>query len=604
MNKFRQLFTFIRPYWVFALLNVAFNILAIILSLVSLTLLIPFLQLLFDQVKLVTVNVPLSFTLDSLSHNFNYYLSLVIIQKGKFPALAFISTLVVILFFLRNLTRYLAMYIAFPMRTGVVKDIRNALYFKVLILPLGYFTEQRKGDIMSRISNDVMEIEWSIMNSLMMVFRDPFAILLFLITLLIINPLLTVVVGLFLPVTGLLINYIGKILNRYSLKGQKKLGSLVSRIEETIHGIKIIKAFNAFSEMEKRFRSLNIAYTRLMNKVYRRRELSNPLTEFLAIFVLVAIIWFGGRMVLEKTHGMNADIFLFYLAVFSQLIPPAKNLITAYYYIEKGMASLERINEVLLADEVILEAPDAISLSSFNKSIEYQDVTFTYGNEPVLKNINLVIGKGRKIALVGPSGAGKSTLVDLLPRFYDCTSGQILLDGIPINRIKIDDLRSVFGIVTQETVLFNDTVFNNIAFGKMDVTEEEVVQAAKVANAHEFIMQMGKGYLTNIGDRGVKLSGGQRQRISLARAILRDPPILILDEATSALDTESEKLVQEALEKVLIHRTAIIIAHRLSTLKIADEIIVLQNGIISQRGSHHELFNKEGLYRKLYQMQQ
>lgn len=594
---------FISPYRKYALLNIFFNLLSIILSLVSLTLLIPFLQLLFDQVQLVTELLPWSFTTRSLTHNFNYYLSEVIIHQGKFDALLLISLLVVVLFFLRNLTRYLALYLVAPLRSGVVRDIRNRLYDKVLILPLGYFTEQRKGDIISRISHDVMEIEWSIMNSLMMVFRDPLAILIFVITLFLISPLLTVIALALLPLTGLLINYIGKILNRYALKGQKKLGALVATIEESIHGVKIIKAFNTFKLMTGRFTALNNSYTRLMNRVYRRRELANPLTEFLTILVLVVMIWFGGQMVLQGSRHLSADIFLFYLAVFSQLIPPAKNLITAYYYIEKGLASLERVNEVMRAEEVILEAENAVAVNSFNQSINFREVCFSYGTEPVLKNINLILEKGKKLAIVGPSGAGKSTMADLLPRFYDCTSGSLQIDGIPVNQIRIDDLRALFGIVTQETILFNDTIFNNIAFGYNETSADEVIKAAKIANAHKFIMEMENGYQQNIGDRGVKLSGGQRQRLSIARAILRNPPVLILDEATSALDTESETLVQQALERVLKDRTAIIIAHRLSTLKIADEIIVLQHGEIIERGTHSDLMSSKGLYFKLYQLQ-
>jgi subfamily B ATP-binding cassette protein MsbA len=603
MQKIKQLLEYIRPYRKYAIWNIVFNVLSVLLSLASLTLIIPFLQLLFNQVELVGEMAPWSLNIKSLTHNFNYYLSRVIIEKGKLDALFLISGVVILLFFLRNLTRYLSMYLIAPLRSGVIRDIRNTLYDKVLILPLGYFTSQRKGDIISRISHDVMEVEWSIMNSLMMIFRDPITILLFVATLFIINPLLTIIALVTLPLTGLLINYIGKVLNRYALKGQKKLGALVAMIEESIHGVKIIKAFNTFKMMKQRFKVLNDSNTRLMNRVYRRRELANPLTEFLTVLVLAIIIWFGGQMVLGGNHHLSADVFMFYLAVFSQLIPPAKNLITAYYYIEKGFASLERVNEVLDAEEVILEKKDALSKTSFNESIDFEDVSFCYTDEPVLKNINLKLEKGKKIAIVGPSGAGKSTLVDLLPRFYDCTGGRILIDGIPLQSVKIDDLRSLFGIVAQETILFNDSIYNNIAFGYPDAKEEQVIQAAKKANAHDFIQEMEEGYMNNIGDRGGKLSGGQRQRISIARAILRDPPILILDEATSSLDTESESLVQQALDRILENRTAIIIAHRLSTLKIADEIIVINQGEIQERGTHEELMLHKGLYFKLYQLQ-
>ncbi|MHC1707599.1 MAG: ABC transporter ATP-binding protein [Bacteroidales bacterium] len=603
MKKIKQLLVFIIPYRKYALLNIFFNFISIILSLVSLTLLIPFLQLLFDQVRLVTEIVPWAFNTASLTNNLNYYLSIVILEKGKFTALLYISLLVIVLFFLRNLTRYLAMYLVAPLRSGVIRDIRNNLYDKVLILPIGYFTNQRKGDVLSRLSSDVAEVEWSIMNSLMMIFRDPLAILLFLTTLFIINPILTLIAVSILPFSGILISYIGKILNRYALKGQRKLGALVTTLEESIHGVKIIKAFNTFKLVNNKFAGQNDSYTRLMNRVYRRRELANPLTEFLTILVLAIMIWIGGRMVLSDSSHLSADVFLFYLAVFSQLIPPAKNLITAYYYIEKGMASLERIDEVMNADEIITEKENAVEVHTLNQSIEYKNVDFSYANEPVLKNINLCIEKGKNIAIVGPSGAGKSTLVDLLPRFYNCKSGAIFIDGIQINNFKINDLRSLFGIVTQDTILFNDTVFNNIAFGYQEATEEQVIHAAKIANAHEFIEKMDGGYHHNIGDRGMKLSGGQRQRLSIARAVLRNPPVLILDEATSALDTESESLVQQALERILVNRTAIIIAHRLSTLKIADEIIVLKHGAIVERGKHEVLMSAKGLYFKLYQLQ-
>ncbi len=589
MKRYRQLLYFVGPYWFLAVVNIVLNMIAVLLSLVSLTLLIPFLQLLFDQVTLVNNLLPWSFSLNAVQNNFSYYLSQMIVEQGKFQALLFIAVLVVILFFLRNLSRYLAMYLIAPLRAGVINDIRNQMYDHILILPLAYFSEQRKGDILSRISNDVTELEWSVMNSLMMLFRDPFSILIFLTALFFISPLLTVITLLLLPVSGLLISYIGKVLNRYSLKGQQKLGILVSAIEESIHGIKIIKAFNAFGKMKQAFHEVNQAYTHLMNKVYRRRELANPLTEFLAIMVLVAVIWFGGRMVLLQAGGMSSDVFLFYLAVFSQIIPPGKNLITAYYYIEKGMASLHRIQEVLDAEEVIVESPVARPVKCLQKEIEYRGVSFSYQEEPVLKGINLHIPKGKRLAVVGPSGSGKSTLVDLLPRFYDVTFGEILLDGVNIKDIKIEDLRSVFGMVTQDTILFNDTVHNNIAFGLDNVSEEAVEQAARLANAHHFIQNMEQGYQTNIGDRGVKLSGGERQRLSLARAILRNPDVLILDEATSSLDPESEMLIQEALDQLLKEKTAIIVSHRLSSLKIADEIIVIKQGEIVERGTYQEL---------------
>ncbi len=603
VKKLLKLIPLIRPYGKYVFLNVLCNFISIIFSLVSITLLIPFLQLLFNQVSLQAVRPEWSFTAGAVSAWYQYYFSQLIVQEGKFNALLIIAILVVFLFFLKNLSRYLALYLVAPMRNFVIRDLRNNLYAKVLILPLAYFTEQRKGDIISRISHDVLEVEWSVMNSLMILFRDPLAILLFVAVLFMINPLLTVLTLVLLPLTGLLINYIGKMLNRYSRRGQDKLGMLVAMVEESIHGIKIIKAFNAFTYMRKRFTGLNGEYTRLMNKVFRRRDLSNPLTEFMAILVMVALIWYGGRMVLQEGRGMHADVFLFYLAVFSQLVPPAKNLITAYYYIEKGLASLGRIEEVMQAEEVIVELPGAETVVELKECISYRDVSFSYGAEPVLKGIDLDILRGEVVAVVGPSGAGKSSLVDLLPRFYDIQSGSLTIDGREIRELRIDPLRAMFGIVSQETVLFNDTIYNNIIFGKADVLPEEVTRAAVTAYAHDFIMRTGQGYQTVIGDRGVRLSGGERQRLSLARALLRNPQVYILDEATSALDNESENLIQEALRKVLPGRTAIIIAHRLSTIRLADTIVVLTNGRIIEKGSFEDLSSGETAFARLFHHQ-
>ncbi|MEI6576508.1 MAG: ABC transporter ATP-binding protein [Bacteroidota bacterium] len=576
---------------------------SLIFSLVSLSLIIPFLELLFDRVGAQKVPVPLTFTTESLTQNFNYFLYGFIVDYGKEGALLRVSALVVVLFFLRNLFRYLGQYFIAPMRTRVIAKLRNIIYEKILILPLAFFSAQRKGDVMSRISNDVNDVEWSIMNSLMMLLRDPLAIILYLTVLFMVSPLLTMVIIVLLPLVVLLIRKIGKILNKYSAKGQKRLGRLIAMIEESIHGLKIIKAYHVIDRMQKDFERRNAFYTRLMNRVYRYRDLSNPITEFLAITMLVVIIGIGGNQVLGNNPQMTADIFIFYLIVFSQLIPPAKNLITAYYYIEKGLASLDRVEDILFADEVILELPDASPVNILKEKLEYKNVSFSYRDDYVLKNINFSLEKGQKIAIVGPSGSGKSTLVDLLLRFYDVSDGLIEIDGQDIRKLVISDLRALSGMVSQETILFNDSVYNNIAFGLKEVSEERVIKAAKLANAHEFILQMPEGYETNVGDRGVRLSGGQRQRISIARAILRDPQILILDEATSALDTESEKLVQEALNNAMKDRTAIIIAHRLSTVQIADQILVLQKGEIVERGTHQELFSQNGIYRKLCDLQ-
>ncbi len=597
------------PYWGNAFLNILFNILSVLFSLVSFTLFIPVIDMLFQRTKRPVAPPPLDFTDfqtisgDSIRENFYYTFGKMIDVYGEKKMLIYIGIAVIALFFLRNLFRYLAMFFLAEVRNGVVRDIRNKLYNKVLILPLSYFNDQRKGDIMARMTTDVQEIEWSIMSSLEMIFRDPIQIIFYLITLFVISPTLTLYVLIILPVSAFFIGRIGKSLKRSSIKGQKKMGILLSMIEETISGLRIIKAFNAIDFADQRFQKTNHDYSRLMVSLYRKRDLASPLSEFLGAVVLTAVLWYGGQLVFTPGNLLSASVFLVYLVIFSQVIPPAKSITQAFYNIQKGAASVERIEQVLNEPEVIIEKPDAISKTDFLQQIEYRDVCFSYVEEPVLRSVNLVIPKGRTIAVVGPSGGGKSTMVDLLPRFYDCVQGEIRIDGHPIRDLKINDLRGLMGIVSQETILFNDTVFNNIAFGMSKATEKEVISAAKVANAHEFIEKMPLGYATNIGDRGTKLSGGQRQRLSIARAVLKNPPILILDEATSALDTESERLVQQALENLMKNRTSIVIAHRLSTIQFADEIIVMQNGELVERGTHPDLLEKNGVYRKLYELQ-
>jgi subfamily B ATP-binding cassette protein MsbA len=521
----------------------------------------------------------------------------------------YIAISIVVLFFLKNLFRYLGMFFLAPLRNGVVKDIRNEMYLKILILPLSYYTEQRKGDLISRMTSDVQEVEWSIMSSLEMIFREPLTILFFVITLFFISPSLTVFVLVLLPISGYLIGQVGKSLKRTSMKGQKKMGELLSIIEETISGLRIIKAFNAIPSAEQNFNDHNRSYFRLMTRLYRKRDLASPLSEFLGALVLVIVLWFGGRLVLSPQNPLDAATFIVYLGIFSQLIPPAKAITTAVYNIQRGAASVERIEEVLKAEEVIVEKPDAKPISEFKREIEFRDVFFSYTTvdnktkQEVLKDICLSIPKGRTIALVGPSGAGKTSMINLLPRFYDVTRGEIFIDDMPLKDLVISDVRGLMGLVTQESILFNDTVFNNIALGNRKATIEEVEAAARIANAHEFIMKMDNGYFTNIGDRGTKLSGGQKQRLSIARAVLKNPPIMLLDEATSSLDTESERLVQDALINLMKNRTSVVIAHRLSTIQFADEIIVLDNGTIVERGSHQELIGHNGLYKKLHALQ-
>ncbi len=603
MRKFYRILRYIGPYWGYASLNVFFNLLTIVFSLFSLVMLIPFLNLLFSTEELVTVKPELSLSVESLRSTLDYHISKVIIEQGQMEALIMICIILLLGFFLRNLSRFFAMYFMANVRIGAMRDIRNSIYNKILILPLSFYNKNKKGDIIARITTDVQEVEYSIMNYLEMIVRDPVTIIAYFAFMMSLNPQLTLFVIIILPVTGLLIGQIGKSLRRSSKIGQARFAGMLTTIEETISGLRIIKAFNAIFYSDKKFKQQNSQYSKLLISIYRRRDLSSPLSEFLSATVIVIVLWFGGRMVLSETPAIDAAVFITYIAIFSQIIPPAKTFAQGFYSIQKGIASAERIFEVLDAEELIEEKKNAVTINDFRNEIVYKDVVFKYEREQVLKKINLTIGKGKIIALVGESGGGKSTMVDLLPRFYDVTAGAILIDDIDIRDYRIDDLRGLMGIVTQESILFNDTVFNNIAFGNVSATLEQVIEAARVANAHEFITNLDDGYFTTIGDRGSKLSGGQRQRISIARAVLKNPPILILDEATSSLDTESEKLVQDALARLMSSRTSIVIAHRLSTIQHADEIIVLQKGVIVERGRHDDLIALGGVYRKLSDLQ-
>jgi subfamily B ATP-binding cassette protein MsbA len=603
MKNLLKVLKYAIPYWGFALLNILFNVLSVLFSLVSFAAVIPVLNILFKLEKPLESVGELKWDLDSLKSHFYYQIGNLIEVYGELKVLAFICILLVLFYFIKNLFRYLAMYYIAVVRNGVVRDIRNALYLKILILPLSYYSEKKKGDIISRMTTDVQEVEWSVLSSLEMMFRDPVTIIFYLGSLFAMDYELTLMVLVLLPVSGLLIGQIGKSLKRTSAKGQIKMGELLSTIEETISGLRNIKAFNAIDWAEGNFRETNERYNQLMVRLFRKRDLASPLSEFLGIAVSVFVIWYGGKIILSPDSTMDAAIFIVYIMVFSQLINPIKAISTAIYNIQKGGASIERVEQVLTAEEVITEKEDALPVKEFNHSIEYRNVWFRYEQDDVLKNINLTIPKGKSIALVGSSGSGKSTMADLLPRFYDVTQGEILIDGTPIRDFIISDVRALMGIVSQETILFNASVYDNIVFGMKGVKPEEVIAAAKVANAHEFIMQMPEGYETNIGDRGVKMSGGQRQRISIARAVLRNPPLMILDEATSALDTESERLVQDALVNLMQNRTSLVIAHRLSTVQHADEIIVLNQGEIAERGTHNELMSKNGVYKRLHEMQ-
>jgi len=603
MKRFLSIVGYIKPYWFCAVLNILFNVLSAFFALFSFVMAIPFLRILFNTQEMVTNAVPFAMNLEALQHNFNFFLSRIIMDKGAASALLLVSGLVVIMAMLKTGFKFLANYYITPVRVGVVRDIRNKVYKKILRLPMSYFSESRKGDVMSRVGMDVNEIELSVMSSLEMVFRDPITIIIFLIYMFVINYQLTLFAVVLLPVSGLFIGRIGKNLRKSSMKLQTQQGTLLSILEETLSGMRIVKAFNGERKITGKFAETNDAYTDTITRVYRRRFLASPLSEFLGTIIMMVLMYIGGMIVLNQSGSLSSEAFIAYLIIFSQIITPAKAFSTGYYNIQKGMAAFERVEQILFTEVRIKDRENAVPVSTFESAIEYRDVSFSYDTEPVLKNINLTIEKGKTIAIVGKSGSGKSTLVDLLPRFIDPDSGTILINGQSIQAYKIADLRQLMGIVSQQSILFNDTFFNNIAFGLDEVKEEDVITAAKIANAHDFIMETSHGYQTNVGDAGSKMSGGQRQRISIARALLKNPPILILDEATSSLDTESEKYVQEAIENLMKNRTSIVIAHRLSTVKHSDEICVLEQGRVVERGNHKGLLEHEGLYAKYHMLQ-
>jgi ATP-binding cassette, subfamily B, bacterial MsbA len=601
---------YIPPYKKYLYRSLLYNFLSAIFGVFSLISMIPLLKILFGLSEKVYgyVNLQASMTsfsefANALKHNIYAFITHVTLVNGGGTALLFIGLFLIFMVLLKVGFTYLASYAIVTLRTGVIRDIRDKIYKKTVSLPIGFFTEEKKGDILARITGDVSEVEASIMSSLDMFFKNPVIIVVSVTAMIIMSWKLTIFVFVLFPIAGTVIGRIGKSLKRRSMKGQNKMGELLSTVEETLSGLRIIKAFTAEERVYKRFQRENEDYRKIMSKLLRRRYLAHPLSELMGTMVIIIVMWYGGHLILNKTSVLGPEKFLAYLAVFYSIINPTKAFSQDYYSIQKGLASMERINRILDTENDIVEKPDAIRINSFNKSIEYENVHFKYKNEYVLQDISLKLGKGKTIALVGHSGSGKSTMVDLLPRFYDVISGRILIDGADIRDLKIDDLRGLMGIVNQDPILFNDTFFNNIAFGVNQATEEEVIAAARIAHAHEFIENTDEGYYSVIGDRGSKLSGGQRQRISIARAVLKNPPILILDEATSALDTESEKLVQDALTKLMINRTSIVIAHRLSTIVHADEIFVLNNSRIVERGTHEELFALNGEYRKFYNMQ-
>jgi len=603
MKRILSIVGYIKPYWFFAVLNILFNVLSAFFALFSFVMAIPFLRILFNTQEMVTQAVPFAMNMEALQHNFNFFLSRIIMDRGATSALLLVSGLVVTMAMLKTGFKFLANYYITPVRVGVVRDIRNKVYKKILRLPMSYFSDSRKGDVISRVGMDVNEIELSVMSSLEMVFRDPITIIIFLVYMFVINYQLTLFALVLLPVSGLFIGRIGKNLRKSSMKLQTQQGTLLSILEETLSGMRIVKAFNGERKITEKFSETNDAYTDTITRVYRRRFLASPLSEFLGTLVMMILMYVGGIIVLNQSGTLSSEAFIAYLIIFSQIITPAKAFSTGYYNIQKGMAAFERVEHILFTEVKIKDRENAIPVGTFDSAIEYRDVNFSYDTEPVLKNIKLTIEKGKTIAIVGKSGSGKSTLVDLLPRFIDPVSGTILINGQSIKEFKIADLRGLMGIVSQQSILFNDTFLNNIAFGLNKVNEEDVIAAAKIANAHEFIMETSQGYQTNVGDAGSKMSGGQRQRISIARALLKNPPILILDEATSSLDTESEKYVQEAIEHLMKNRTSIVIAHRLSTVKHADEICVLEQGKIVEKGNHKGLLEHEGLYAKYHMLQ-
>ncbi|MEI7421609.1 MAG: ABC transporter ATP-binding protein [Prolixibacteraceae bacterium] len=600
---YQLLMRFLPPYKGYVFLNVLFNFLGALFGAFQFAALAPVLGILFGTQKMVDKPVELSFSLDSLKDNLLYFISDMIKTNGKEKSLIYFGIFIILMVILKVGFTYMASFVMVPLRNGIVCDIRNQIYNKILSLPLGFFSEERKGDIIARITGDVQEIDNSIFNSIEMMFKDPMIILISLIVMIYMSWSLTLFVFLMLPIVGFLIGKVGKSLKKPSMRGQNKMGEILSTIEESLSGLRIIKAFNAEKKMNKVFARQNSEYLHIMNKLMWRRYLAHPMSEFLGTIVIVVVLWYGGRLVLSNSSPLSPEAFITYLVFFYTIINPAKSFSTSLYSVQKGLASMERIDMVLLAENNIVNKPNAISVKEFHHRIEYKNVKFRYLEDEVLKDVSLTIEKGKTIALVGQSGSGKSTFVDLLPRFWDLQSGNILIDGIDVRDYKIADLRGLMGNVNQDPILFNDTFYNNISFGVDTATEEEVIAAAKVANAHDFIVASPDGYQTNIGDRGGKLSGGQRQRISIARAVLKNPPILILDEATSALDTESEKLVQEALENLMMNRTSIVIAHRLSTIKKADLICVFHEGEIVERGTHDELLKHAGIYKKLHALQ-
>ena len=604
MKEFLQILRrFIPPYKSQLILNFLFNILSALFAVFSVAMMIPILEIIFGLTNDVHELVGWEFSMSSVKNNLYYYVTFIKNEYGPGMTLLFVGFFVIFATLLKVGFAYMAAYEAVYIRNGVVLDIRKKIYSKIIRLAMKFFSDERKGDIIARVTGDVTEVENSIMSSLDMFLKNPVLIVVFLVSLLVMSPTMTLFIFLVLPIAGFIIGRVGKSLKKVSRQGQDKMGTILTIIEETLGGLRIIKAFNAEKKMDDRFEEELYEYRSIMNRLMRHRELAHPMSEFLGTIVMVVVVWFGGTLILGNNSELSGPEFIAYLGIFYQIINPAKAFTTALYSIQKGLAAMDRIDLILKADITITELPDAQPIETLQSEIEYRNVTFAYEEKTVLKNVSLTIPRGKTVALVGQSGSGKTTFVDLLPRFYDVKEGGIFIDGIDIRQLKLHDLRDLMGNVNQEAILFNDTIYNNIAFGVENTSKKEVIAAAKVANAHDFIIETENNYSTIIGDRGSKLSGGQRQRLSIARAILKNPPILILDEATSALDTESERLVQDALENLMRNRTSLVIAHRLSTVRNADIICVFHEGQIVEQGTHDELIERNGRYKRLHEMQ-